>query len=152
MREMIHFANGGIREDKTGKGMFSVMPPEALMRVAKRYEYGHKKYGASDNYKAGLPASGCFDAAMRHMMSYLSGDNSEDHLAACVWNVLALMHMEMDPSCKEFMDIKSRQGITNFSYTYSEGGDGGSSGQPTSHKRIVKRCSITEEGPGEERL
>lgn len=105
--EVQQFEGGGIREMDSSKGMYQYMPFDALDRVARRYTHGHVKYGASDNYKAGLPTGDCFDSAMRHLIAYAEGDNSEDHLAATIWNCLAMMHMEMHK--RKFQTIKSRK-------------------------------------------
>lgn len=106
-RDVVHFEGGGVRDDSRGRGMFSVISTVGLTRLGQRYEYGHRKYGASDNYKKGLPISGCMDSIMRHWMAYLDGDNSEDHMAAIAWNAFCIMENEvMNP---EYQDIPARR-------------------------------------------
>lgn len=107
--EVIRYEGGGVREAATHKGTYRTMPMIALTRLSHRYQYGELKYGASDNYKAGLPISNCWDSAMRHLVAYASGDNSEDHLAAVAWNVFAMMHNEIYHP--EFQDFQTRVGI-----------------------------------------
>lgn len=107
--EIIHYEGGGVREDASTKGTYRTMSPVALTRLSHRYQYGELKYGASDNYKAGLPVSNCWDSAMRHLVAYANGDNSEDHLAAVAWNVMAMMHNEIFHP--EFQDFKTRKNI-----------------------------------------
>lgn len=111
MDRIEHFANGAIRERRDGKGMYKYMPPKALMRLADRYEYGARKYGASDNFKKGLSCEDCWDSAVRHLVKYLDGDNSEDHLAACVWNCFTIIEMEMNNP--KYQDIASRKKYHN---------------------------------------
>lgn len=106
-RDVVRYEGGGIREDPVGKGMYQYMSMVGLKRLGLRYEYGHRKYGASDNYKAGLPTDKCWNSAFRHLIAYMSGDNSEDHLAACAWNCFAIMEIETNKP--EFQTIESRK-------------------------------------------
>lgn len=104
---VVAYNGGSFRDRPLGKGLYHVMPMIALKRVAQRYEYGKVKYGKSDAYKDGLPVSDCWDSAMRHLIDYMSGDNSEDHLAACVWNCFAMMEMEVNNP--KWQDIAARR-------------------------------------------
>ena len=94
MGELIKYEGGGVRESAMGKGTYKYVPPVALQRLSHRYQYGEMKYGATDNFKKGLPISNCWDSAMRHLIAYIDGDNREDHLAAVAWNVFCIMEME----------------------------------------------------------
>lgn len=82
-----------IREPTDGKGRFDLISPFALMRLAKHYEAGAKKY-TPRNWEKGIPFSRYLDSAMRHLNKYLMGMNDEDHLAAAAWNIIAIMHHE----------------------------------------------------------
>lgn len=108
------YEGGSFREAVPGKGLYSCMPMNALTRLSRRYEYGAVKYGRADAYKDGLPVSRCWDSAMRHLVAYMSGNNSEDHLAACVWNCMAMMYMEEEKP--QWQDIQCRKGFTDFDY------------------------------------
>lgn len=108
MNEVIKYEGGGGRESAIGKGTYKYVPTVALKRLSHRYQYGEMKYGATDNFKKGLPVSNCWDSAMRHLVAYMDGDNSEDHLAAVAWNVFAIM--EMEKSHPEMVDIETRAG------------------------------------------
>ena len=66
----------------------------ALMRLAKHYERGAAKYD-SRNWEKGLSCSRCFDSGIRHMVRYIDGDRSEDHLAAAIWNLVGIQHYLM---------------------------------------------------------
>lgn len=106
---IIQFKDGGVRQSALGKGTFKYVPTVALRRLSHRYQYGEIKYGATDNFKKGLPTSDCWDSAMRHLIAYMEGDNSEDHLAAVIWNACCIMEMECNN--REYHDIASRQSI-----------------------------------------
>lgn len=108
MGDVIEYATGAVRESAMGKGTYKYIPTVGLKRLSHRYQYGELKYGATDNFKKGLPVSNCWDSAMRHLVAYMDGDNSEDHLAAAAWNVLAIM--EMEAHHPEMMDLESRAG------------------------------------------
>jgi hypothetical protein len=64
-----------------------------MRRLAETWGEGFEKYGA-DNWMKGFPASVLLAHAIAHIASYLEGDRSEDHLAHCAWNVLALCWVE----------------------------------------------------------
>jgi hypothetical protein len=99
------FESGAIRDVRTGKGRFDLMSPFALRRLAAIYEKGAVKY-APRNWEAGIPVSRCLDSALRHLIQYLAGENTEDHLAQAAWNLFAAMHFEeVRP---ELVDIPTR--------------------------------------------
>lgn len=83
--------NMAIREPSEGKGRFDLITPFGLERLAKWYELGAKKY-SDRNWEKGIPFSRYFDSAMRHMSKFIMGRTDEDHLAAAVWNLMAIMH------------------------------------------------------------
>lgn len=87
------YPTGARRLPEDGRGRFDLLPPLALMRLARRYELGAAKYGER-NWENGIPASRCISAALRHLMQYMAGETDEDHLAAVAWNVLAVMEYE----------------------------------------------------------
>lgn len=83
------FETGAVRDACAGKGLPSRIPPEAIRRLAKRYEDGEAKYPDADgvpNWMRGIPLSRYYDSAMRHLMAAAEGDTSEDHLGAVLWN------------------------------------------------------------------
>lgn len=101
------YEGGSFRDRTLGKGLYYVIPSCALKRLARRYEYGQVKYGLSEAFKDGLPVSGCIDSAMRHLVEYMDGDNTEDHLAAVMWNCAAAMYMEMEKP--KWQDLAKRK-------------------------------------------
>jgi hypothetical protein len=87
------FTTGAVRDIREGKGRFDLVSPFALMRLAKWYEAGAKKY-SERNWEKGMPFSRFLDSALRHLIKYQMGMSDEDHLAAAAWNVFAIMHFE----------------------------------------------------------
>lgn len=61
----------------------SLLPPEALLRVGAILTTGAAKYG-DDNWRL-IPKRDHLDHALMHIVAYLRGDTTEDHLgnAAC---------------------------------------------------------------------
>ena len=101
----INIPGGAVREPSTGKGRYDLIPPKPMRRLAQHYENGANKY-KERNWETGMPASRCFDSTTRHLQEYLDGDNSEDHLAAAVWNIFTIMHME--EVLPQFVDLPNR--------------------------------------------
>lgn len=97
------FASGAQRDIKTGKGRFDLIEPELLFRLAAHYESGAKHYG-DRNWEKGIPVSDCINSAFRHFIKYMAGWKDEDHLAAVVWNITAIMRFEKDQR-KDLMDL-----------------------------------------------
>lgn len=87
------FDSGYQRDNSTGKGAYDLLPFFALKRDAALYERGAAKYGRA-NYMKGCPFSRTMQSALRHLMQYMEGDRSEDHLAACRWGCAAIMQYE----------------------------------------------------------
>lgn len=115
---VVAYEGGSFRDRAAGKGLYKVIPPEALRRLARRYEYGAVKYGKSEAFKDGLPVSDCWDSAIRHLVDYMDGDNSEDHLAAVMWNCAAMMYMEMHKP--DWQDIPARRKLRINKDSYME--------------------------------
>lgn len=82
------YETGAVRDSSIGKGLPSNIPPEAIRRLAKRFEAGRAKYPDSDgpNWMKGIPLSHYQDSLMRHTLAAAEGDESEDHLGAVLWN------------------------------------------------------------------
>ena len=104
------YDTGAMRENAPGKGRFDLIPFQALMRLAKHYENGRHKY-TERNWEQGMPIGRYYDAAFRHLIKYADGWNDEDHLAAVLWNVAAIMHHEAE--LPKFQDLPKRKDIDN---------------------------------------
>lgn len=92
------FSTGAVRDCQEGKGRMDLLPVRALIRLAKHFEAGAKKYGDS-NWTLGIPANRYADSGMRHLLKWMKGDTDEDHLAAACWNLMCLM--DTDERIKE---------------------------------------------------
>ena len=101
-RKMIENENGAIREEKTGKGRFDLIPYIPLLHLAKHYEDGAKKHGER-NWEKGLDIDECYNSALRHLAQanyinakkeYIPGNEEtlEYHLRAVVFNVFCILN------------------------------------------------------------
>lgn len=99
------FNSGAVRDMHEGKGRCDLLPMCVLLRLARHYENGCKKYGPR-NWERGIPASSFLDSALRHIYKYADGMNDEDHLISALWNLCGLAWTEeKKPEC---MDIPAR--------------------------------------------
>ena len=48
------FASGAVRDMQEGKGRCDLLPPAAILRLARHFEAGAKKYGER-NWEKGIP-------------------------------------------------------------------------------------------------
>lgn len=81
-----HFASGSVRDIRTGKGRYDLLPAEAIAAYALQLELGMQKYGER-NWEKGQPLSCYLDSGLRHLFRYINGDRDEDHLRAAFWNI-----------------------------------------------------------------
>ena len=87
--ERTDFGTGAVRDMQVGKGSPFLIPPHALLRVARHYENGAKKYGPR-NWEMGIPTHSFYDSGFRHLLMFAAGAQDEDHLAAAIWNLMCL--------------------------------------------------------------
>lgn len=87
------FNTGAVRDAMSGKGLPSQIPPEAIRRMALRFEDGATKYGLQ-NWMQGIPLSRYVDAIFRHTLAAAEGRDDEDHLGAVLWNAAAWVWTE----------------------------------------------------------
>lgn len=99
------FQTGAVRDMHKGKGRCDLLPPNALLRLARHFETGSLKYG-DRNWELGIPCHSFADSGMRHLLKYMNGDTDEDHLIAAIWNLMCLA--ETEEKRPEMMDIPSR--------------------------------------------
>lgn len=100
------FSTSAQRDMHEGKGRFDLLPMCVLMRLAKHYEAGAKKYDER-NWEKGIPCHSFADSAMRHLVKYMDGHKDEDHLIAAIWNLCGLAWTEEKKP--ELMDIPARK-------------------------------------------
>ena len=89
------FPTGSQRDSSENKPRMELLPYDILMeRIAPLYASGAAAYGDND-WRKGQPSSAVFGSLMRHLTKWQKGERDEDHLAAVVWNALALINNEM---------------------------------------------------------
>lgn len=87
------FETGSQRDTQHGKPRYDLIPPLPLKRIAELYARGAEKYG-DHNWALGQPVSRMAASMERHLQSWRLGEHDEDHLAALVFNAIAIMHFE----------------------------------------------------------
>lgn len=103
--ERTQFQSGAVRDMHEGKGRCDLLPMCVMLRLARHYEAGAKKYD-DRNWEKGIPAHSFADSALRHMFKYMDGQNDEDHLIAAIWNLCGLAWTE--EKRPDMMDIPAR--------------------------------------------
>ena len=88
-----YIKDGGSRDRPDGKGRFDLLPGYPLLRLARHFENGANKYSPR-NWEKGLPLDNYIDSLGRHFAAMLSGDDTEDHAAAIMWNIACFMWTE----------------------------------------------------------
>jgi hypothetical protein len=91
----IEYSSGAKREDKSDAPRPDLVSPFALWRLGKWMGLGAKKHG-DRNWEKGLPYSSMVQAIWRHLLKFMMGWQDEDHLAAVLFNVQAIMHFQCD--------------------------------------------------------
>ena len=91
-----------IREDKTQKLRYDLIPRDQLAKLAWLYTRGAAIYGDRNWEQASWEEELALykQSAFRHFMSWLDGEQDEDHWSAVVWNVFWYEF------CKKKDDIK----------------------------------------------
>lgn len=105
---------GGDRYNE-GKSMMSLLPPLALVEVAKVLTYGAKKY-SRNNWMKGLPWTSYIDSLERHLQAWKTGEELDEsgllHIAHVGCNILmlietVLLRPDLDDRPKEFYSKSS---------------------------------------------
>jgi hypothetical protein len=87
------FDTGAKRDTHTGKSRPDLISPFAVKRLGDRLAKGAEHYGER-NWEKGMPVSRTIASLERHLNQYKRGCNDEDHLAAIMFNVMAIIHFE----------------------------------------------------------
>ena len=79
-----------------GKPRIGLVPPELMVEVAKVLTFGAKKYD-DNNWKKGLPDENCLSSCLRHITSYMAGEEFDSesglpHLAHAACNLGFMKH------------------------------------------------------------
>jgi len=86
------FETGAQRDNAAGKPRMSLVPHKALYGLMHRFLKGAETYG-DQNWRLGMKHSVLYDSAMRHLMADFTGDQSEPHLEAALWNICCMIQM-----------------------------------------------------------
>lgn len=98
------FDTGATKNIATGKGRYDLIPTEALVALAKRFEFGVLNGHEENGYRKGIPDDVLYDSAFRHLVQAKSNYKDEDHLAAVMWNVSVLI-FNRENRCVDNSDI-----------------------------------------------
>jgi len=90
---MRKFPSGAIRSKDADNVRYDLISPIAMRRLAEVCAEGAHKYG-DFNWEKGMPIIDLLNHGLRHLLRYLAGDRSEDHLGHALWNVAAAVHSE----------------------------------------------------------
>jgi hypothetical protein len=82
-----------VRDTAADKPRPDLISPFAEERQGEWLRRGAAKY-AERNWEKGMPFSRCVASLKRHLMKYQQGLKDEDHLAAIMFNAMALIHYE----------------------------------------------------------
>jgi hypothetical protein len=85
------FPTGAARSNADGRGRFDLVPYEAILALARRFEMGAVQFG-ENNWLKGQPLSRLLSSMRRHAHQ-INYDFSEDHLGAVLWNAAAFVTM-----------------------------------------------------------
>lgn len=153
------FDSGCVRDVQGGKGRFDLLGTEGLIRLhlimdelqktfdevgteglfrlSKWYEKGAQKY-SDRNWTKGMPTGVCFNSGMRHLTKYAAGWKDEDHLAACAWNLFAMMEYETThPQLQDLPRVMSDQNWEERFYTAT---------QNQKHEKVLHRMIYPSKG------
>jgi hypothetical protein len=90
-----------------------------LTRLAGLLERGATHYGER-NWEKGQPVSRTLSSLWRHVIAYQQGENTEDHLAAIVFNAMSIIHVEeevangqLDPSLLDLSIYNAQPEVVN---------------------------------------
>lgn len=82
------------------KPRLSLIPRVALWAMGKALSYGEKHYG-SHNFRGGIKVTYLLDAALRHIMQYLDGEDFDEkskchHLGSAMANLAMALQVVQD--------------------------------------------------------
>ena len=88
------------RKLDTGKPIVGLMPPRAILEIARVMTFGATKYDAY-NWCKGLKYVRLYSAAQRHLLSWLAGNDNDDetgisHLAHACCNLMMILEFEVN--------------------------------------------------------
>jgi len=102
--EKVKYKTGATRSTDVIGLAFHLISAWGLRRLAKRYALGAGVHGER-NWESGIPVSDTINHMMEHLLLYLQGDRTDDHMAAVAWGAFAVMHYEDTGNVACFKDI-----------------------------------------------
>ena len=87
--ERTEYSTGAVRDRRSGKGRYDLLPLLALRDLAIHFEKGALKY-SDRNWEKGINTADMYDSARRHLDQFFLGMEDEDHLIAALWNIICL--------------------------------------------------------------
>lgn len=90
---------GGIERYESGatrgavEERYDLLPLAGLRRGAAAMAKGARTHGEG-NWMKGIPVSHCLNHALKHIVQYMEGDTSEDHLGHAVCNLMMACHFD----------------------------------------------------------
>lgn len=103
------FATGAQRDSQKGKPRYDLIPALSLRRVADLYTKGAEHYG-DWNWAQGMPFTRFLSSLYRHLQQFMLEEDDEDHLAAIVFNAMAIMYFQEEGHYAD-LDDRRRQGL-----------------------------------------
>jgi hypothetical protein len=87
------FNTGAMRDCDEGKIRPDLVSPFAMERLGELLRLGAAQY-SERNYERGMPVSRCLASLYRHLIKFQQGCADEDHLAAVIFNAVAIIHVQ----------------------------------------------------------
>jgi hypothetical protein len=100
----------GLRYNE-GKPRVDLVPPSAILELAKVLTVGAKKYEVR-NWEKGMDHSKCYASAMRHLLKYWAGEDRDEetgelHLSHVLTNIAFLI--EYQKTCPHLDDRPTKE-------------------------------------------
>jgi len=83
------FDTGSKRDTQSGKPRYDLIPASTITKLALHYGAGAEKYSA-ENWRKGQPITRYMSSAERHFQYFKMGLTDENHLIACIWNLVSI--------------------------------------------------------------
>ena len=72
------------------------LPPKALLEVSNVRYIAHEEYGYDDNNYKLIPKEDHLGRALTHILSYLAGDRSNNHLSHAATRLLFALELDLE--------------------------------------------------------
>jgi hypothetical protein len=90
---------------------YSQLSQHALRLMAETQAEGNAKYGYG-NWQKGLPLSNLMSHAIEHILKFVNGDVSENHLGHALWNLEKAAHFVVErPDLVDIIPLRKALGL-----------------------------------------